>query len=182
MRFSSVRSKRRRSAVRILSRTSLSWPGLVISDNSLAAAEDLSLLCISVRVDGASASLATTETKRSAPGNFKSVFLEESFVAMLAACAFEAASIPGLVSFSEETSLPSVELLSVAAVAARVGVSETDLSAGFNVLVEGRIDPDCASDATEEGDVSRRRPSVNFETDVALGSGTTSGKTDGWDA
>jgi hypothetical protein len=153
-----------------------------MSGSSLAPVEDLSLLRISVRVAGTSASLATTETNRSASANFKSVVLEESFVAMLAACAFEAASVAGLGSFLEETSLPSVELLSVAAVAERDGVSETDVSADFDVLVEGRIDPDCASAATEEGDVRRRRPSVNFETDVVLGSATTSGETDGWDA
>ncbi len=150
-----------------------------MSDNSLAPAEDLSLLRISESDAGISASLATIETSRSASANFNSVFFEGSFVAMLAACAFEAASVAG---FSEETSLPTVELLSVAAVAERVGVSETDVSPGFNVLIEGRIDPDCASAATEEGDVRRRRPSVNFETDVVLGSSTTSGETDGWDA
>jgi hypothetical protein len=137
-----------------------------MSGNSLAQAEDLSLL-------------RTVRDAGIASATFNSVFLEESFVAMLAACAFEAASVAG---FSEETSLPPVELLSVAAVAERVGVSETDVSAGFDVLVEGRIDPDCASASTEGGDVSRRRPSVNFETDVVLGSATTSGETDGWDA
>ncbi len=161
----------------------MSWPGFVMSDNSVTPAEDSlgfsSLVRASVSDAGTSASLATTETNRSSSANFNSVFFEESFVAMLAVCAFEAASVAG---FSEETSLPSVELLSVAAVAERDGVSETDVSAGFDVLVEGRIDPDCASAATEEGDVSRRRPSVNFETDVVLGSGTTSGETDGWDA
>jgi len=80
----------------------------------------------------------------------------------------------------EETSLELAELLTVVAVSTEglgltetVEDNETDVSTGFDALLDGKIDTVCVTVALDEVD--------GWKTEVDFGLGTGSGRLDSWD-